>query len=99
MKTKLRSIPSFATDADAQRVVADADLSNCNLSGVEPMRFAFEPKAEAQEAIRNYEAAPTDSLELVKQRVLAASTGGGLQARIRRIVADNRQKAEHQKVD
>ena len=52
---------------------------------------------EARQAIENYEAAPTDSLESVKQRMLAASTDGSLQAHIRRIVADNRQKAEHRK--
>ena len=43
------------------------------------------------------DAAP-DSLESVKQRVLAASVNGSLQAQIRRIVADNRQKAELRKV-
>ncbi len=99
MKTKLKPMPSPATDADAKRLVADADISNYDLSDVKPMRFEFEPKAAAREAIKNYEATPTDSLELVKQRVLAASAGDSLQAHIRRIVADNRQKAEHQKVD
>jgi ParD-like antitoxin of type II bacterial toxin-antitoxin system len=38
-----------------------------------------------------------DSLESVKQRILAASTDGSLQSHIRRIVADNRQKAELRK--
>lgn len=38
-----------------------------------------------------------DSLESVKQRILAASTDGTLQSHIRRIVADNRQKAEQRK--
>ena len=68
---------------------------------------------EARDAIENYEAAAhgaqtraeavsvvaaPDSLESVKRRVLAASTDGSLQAHIRRIVADNRQKAELRKV-
>ncbi len=52
---------------------------------------------EARAAIENYEAAPADSLEAVKQRMLAASTDGSLQAHIRSIVADNRQKAELRK--
>lgn len=38
---------------------------------------------------------PTDSLESIKKRVLAVSTDGSLQAQIRHIVAENRQKAEH----
>ena len=52
---------------------------------------------EARQAIENYEATPIDSLESVKQRMLAASADGSLQAHIRRIVVDNRQKAEHRK--
>ena len=39
----------------------------------------------------------TDSLEAVKRRMLAASADGSLQAHIRSIVADNRQKAERRK--
>ena len=52
---------------------------------------------EARNAIENYEAAPTDSLEAVKQRILASSANGSLQAQVRRIVADNREKAELRK--
>lgn len=52
---------------------------------------------EARNAIENYEAAPTDSLEAVKQRILASNANGGLQAQISRIVADNRQNAELRK--
>lgn len=47
MKTKLESIPSLATDADAERFVAEADLAAYDLSGFKPMRFEFEPKAAA----------------------------------------------------
>ena len=39
----------------------------------------------------------SDSLESVKQRILSASTHGSLQAHVRRIVEDNRQKAELRK--
>ena len=55
---------------------------------------------EAQMAIEGYETAARearakipDSLEALKQRVLAASTDGTLQAHIRRIVEENRQQA------
>lgn len=55
---------------------------------------------EAQTAIEGYEAAARqargktpDSLETLKQRVLAASTDGTLQARIRTIVEENRKQA------
>jgi len=52
---------------------------------------------EARNAIENYEAAPTDSLGSFKPRILASNVDGSLQAQIRRIVADNRQKAELRK--
>ena len=52
---------------------------------------------EARQAIESYEAVPADSLQAVKQRILAGSADGGLQAQIRRIVADNRQKADLRK--
>ena len=49
---------------------------------------------EARLAIENYEAAPADTLEAVKQRMLASNANGSLQTHIRRIIEDNRQKAE-----
>ena len=59
---------------------------------------------EAREARMKLEAAPvdaspdvSDSLEAVKRRILAVSEDGTLQAHIRSIVADNRQKAERRK--
>jgi hypothetical protein len=59
---------------------------------------------EARGARMKMEAAPvdaspdvSDSLEAVKRRILAASADGTLQAHIRSIVADNRQKAERRK--
>lgn len=67
---------------------------------------------DARLAIENYEAAgrlhppvndsavnemAPDSLESVKQRVLAASSDGTLKTQIQRIVADNRQKADLRK--
>ena len=47
MNTKLKPMPPIATDADAERFVAEADLSNFDLTGFKPMRFEFEPKAAA----------------------------------------------------
>jgi predicted DNA binding CopG/RHH family protein len=47
MKTKLKTMPPIASDADAERFVAEADLSNFDLTGFKPMRFEFEPKAAA----------------------------------------------------
>lgn len=59
---------------------------------------------EAQAAIEGYEAAAKevhqkapDSLEALKMRVLAASTNGVLQAKIRTLVGDNRQQAAAQR--
>jgi predicted DNA binding CopG/RHH family protein len=47
MKSKAKPMPSLATDADAQRFVATADLSEYDLSGFRPLHFEFEPKAAA----------------------------------------------------
>ena len=44
MKTKSKPMPSFASDADAERFVDAADLSRYDLSGFKPMNFEFEPK-------------------------------------------------------
>ena len=56
---------------------------------------------EAREARMKLEAAPvdevTDQLEFLKRRILAVSEDGSLEAHIRTIVAENRQKAERRK--
>ena len=39
-----KKIPSFKTDAAAERFVARADLSQYDLSGLTPVRFEFEKK-------------------------------------------------------
>ena len=44
MKTKVKPMPSLASDADAERFVDTEDLSHYDLSGFKPMRFEFEPK-------------------------------------------------------
>ena len=56
---------------------------------------------EAREARMKLQAAPVDEsinqLELLKRRIVAVSEDGTLEAHIRTIVADNRQKAERRK--
>ena len=56
---------------------------------------------DARAARVKLEAAPvdeaTDQLEFLKRRILAVSEDGTLEAHIRTIVADNRQKAERRK--
>jgi predicted DNA binding CopG/RHH family protein len=47
MKAKAKSMPSLASDADAEHFVATADLSDYDLSDFKPMRFEFEPKSAA----------------------------------------------------
>jgi FMN phosphatase YigB (HAD superfamily) len=60
-----------------------------------------EAAREAREARMKMEAAPVDEaidqLELLKRRIVAVSEDGTLEAHIRTIVADNRQKAERRK--
>jgi predicted DNA binding CopG/RHH family protein len=47
MKAESKPMPSLRSDADAEKFVADADLSCYDLSGFQPMRFEIEPKAAA----------------------------------------------------
>ena len=39
-----KKIPAFETDQEAERFIDTADLSDYDLSGVEPVRFEFEKK-------------------------------------------------------
>ena len=47
MKTKAKPMPSLVSDADAERFVDTADLSQYYLSGFKPMNFEFAPKSAA----------------------------------------------------
>jgi predicted DNA binding CopG/RHH family protein len=40
-----KPIPEFLTDADAERFVDEADLSEHDLAGFVPRHFEFQPKA------------------------------------------------------
>lgn len=41
-----RSLPKFKTDEEAERFVAESDLTEYDLSGMRLVRFEFEPKSE-----------------------------------------------------
>ena len=58
-----KTIPTFKSDAEAERFVATADLSKYDLSGLKPVRFEFEKKS-AQLNMR----VPQRLLDSVKQR-------------------------------
>ncbi len=47
MKTASKSMPSITSDAQAERFVETAVLSDYDLSGFTPMRFELEPKTAA----------------------------------------------------
>ncbi len=47
MKPKARPMPSLVSDEAAEAFVAEADLTNYDLSGFKPMRFEIEPKSAA----------------------------------------------------
>ncbi len=47
MKDKVKSLPSLPSDAAAEAFVAEADLTDYDLSGFKPMRFEIEPKSAA----------------------------------------------------
>ncbi len=59
-------IPTFKSDAEAEHFVDTADLSEYDLSGLQPAHFEFEKKT-AQLNMR----LPQPLLEAVKQRSLA----------------------------
>lgn len=58
-----KTIPTFKSDAEAERFVATADLSTYDLSGLKPVKFEFEKKS-AQLNMR----VPQGLLDAVKQR-------------------------------
>ena len=58
-----KKIPTFKTDAEAERFVDTADLSKYDLSGLTPVRFEFERKS-AQLNMR----VPQALLDAVKRR-------------------------------
>ena len=60
---KLKDIPDFKTDQEAERFVDEANLADYDLSGFKPMRFEFERKS-AQLNMR----VPEPLLEAVKMR-------------------------------
>ena len=61
-----KKIPTFRSDAAAERFVEEADLSEYDLTGLRPTRFEFEKKT-AQLNMR----LPKPLLEAVKKRASA----------------------------
>ncbi|MBI3795651.1 MAG: BrnA antitoxin family protein [Deltaproteobacteria bacterium] len=61
-----KKIPTFKTDAEAERFVATADLTKYDLSGARPVRFEFEKK-DGQLNMR----VPKSLLDAVKARAKA----------------------------
>ncbi len=47
MKDEARPMSSLLSDEAAEAFVADADLTDYDLSGFQPMRFEIEPKSAA----------------------------------------------------
>ncbi len=41
-----KPLPSFPSDEEAENFVAEADLTEFDLSGMRPVRFEFQPKSE-----------------------------------------------------
>jgi len=61
-----KKIPTFKSDAEAERFVATVDLTKYDLSGAKPVRFEFEKKDE-QLNMR----VPKSLLDAVKKRAKA----------------------------
>jgi len=47
MKKKLKKFPIFTSDKQAEDFVANADLTDYDLSGFKKVHFEFEPKSRA----------------------------------------------------
>lgn len=58
-----KKIPAFRTDEEAERFVDAADLSNYDLSGLEPMSFEFEKESAQLDMC-----VPKAMLDAVKKR-------------------------------
>ena len=76
-------------------------VEHSGLTAQEARKAIERYEAAAREARMKVEAAPVDAvpdqLESLKRRILAVSEDGTLDAHIRSVVADNRQKAEQWK--
>lgn len=66
MNSKPQPLPSLPNDEAAERFVAEADLSQYDLTGFAPMRFEIEPKSSAL-----HMRLPTSLLEALKAKARA----------------------------
>ena len=76
-KKSLKPFPTFHSDEEAEEFVANADLTEYDVSGFRPMHFEFRPK-DANISMR----VPLQLLEAVKEK--AAAEGVPYQRFIRR---------------
>jgi predicted DNA binding CopG/RHH family protein len=74
-----KPLPEFKTDEEAEQFVAEADLTEYDLSGMRMVRFEFEPKSE-----RVNMRLPKSLLDAVK--AAAAKTGIPYQRFIRQVL-------------
>jgi len=66
MKMKSKAMPSLRSDKEAESFVANADLTEYDLSGFKPMRFEVEPKSASLNM-----RLPASLLEAIKARARA----------------------------
>lgn len=65
--TKLKKLPSFKSDREAEQFVDTADLSDYDLSGGEFVRFELKPKDKSVNL-----RLPSELLEIVRKRAKRA---------------------------
>lgn len=88
---KKKPLPDLKTDEAAERFVAEADLTECDLSGMRLVRFEFQPKSE-RVSLR----LPKSLLDAVK--AAAAKAGIPYQSFIRQALEAAVQQRESRKV-
>jgi predicted DNA binding CopG/RHH family protein len=86
-----RQLPEFKTDEEAERFVAEADLTDYDLSGMRLVRFEFQPKTE-----RVNMRLPKALLDAVK--AAAAKAGIPYQRFIRQVLEAAVQRSEYRKL-
>jgi len=81
MSSKKKPLPGFATDEEAERFVAESDLTEYDFSGFRPMHHEFQPK-DANISMR----VPQTLLREVKE--VAAKDGIPYQRFVRQVLQE-----------
>ena len=90
MSIKASKIPALASDEAAERFVAEADLSQYDLSGFRPSAFEFEPKAIRSQATTVVSTRVDElSKEATARRDLIEKRVAALQADAQKFVTTN----------